>query len=65
MDFAKKSGFTYYDDQALCALLEDKTLFHDLQSLDEKLKQAEIHEGITQEIISKIGRAHVWTPVTV
>ena len=52
MDFAKKSGFTYYDDQALCALLEDKTLFHDLQSLDEKLKHPEIHEGITQEIIS-------------
>ena len=37
MDFAKKSGFTYYDDQALCALLEDKGLLSDLQTLDEKL----------------------------
>ena len=52
MDFAKKSGFTYYDDQALCALLDDKALFNDLQSLDEKLKTAGINEPITQEIIS-------------
>lgn len=50
MDFAKKSGFTYYDDQALCALLDDKALFNDLQSLDEKLKTAGINEPITQEI---------------
>ena len=52
MDFAKKSGFTYYDDQALCALLGDNSLFNDLQSLDEKLKTAEINESITQEILS-------------
>lgn len=51
MDFAKKSGFTYYDDQALCALLDDNSLFNDLQSLDEKLKTAEINESITQEIL--------------
>ena len=52
MDFAKKSGFAYFDDQALCGLLEDKSLFNDLQSLDEKLKTAEISETITQEIHS-------------
>ena len=52
MDFAKKSGFTYYDDHALCALLEDETLFGDLQELDEKLKSPGINEPITQEIIS-------------
>ena len=52
MNFAKKSGFTYYDDQALCALLDDKALFNDLQSLDEKLKTAGINESITQEILS-------------
>lgn len=51
MDFAKKSGFAYYDDHALCDLLEDKTLFNDLQSLDEKLKTPEINDSITQEIL--------------
>lgn len=51
MDFARKSGFTYYDDQALCALLEDETLLSDLQSLDEKLKSPTINESITQEIL--------------
>jgi len=51
MDFAKKSGFTYYDDHALCALLEDETLFGDLQELDEKLKSPEINDSITQEIL--------------
>ncbi len=52
MDFAKKSGFTYYDDHALCALLEDKTLFGDLHELDEKLKTPEIYDSITQEILA-------------
>lgn len=51
MDFAKKSGFIYFDDQALCALLEDKNLFNDLQNLDEKLKSPTINESITQEIL--------------
>lgn len=51
MNFAKKTGFTYYDDQALCALLEDKGLLCDLQNLDEKLKTAEINTSITQEIL--------------
>ncbi len=50
MDFAKKSGFTYYDDQALCALSNNHTLFNDLQELDEKLKNKIINESITQEI---------------
>ena len=50
MDFAKKSTFTYYDDQALCALLEDKGLLSDLQTLDEKLKTDKINDSITQEI---------------
>ena len=30
MDFTMKSGFAYCDDQALCALLDDKALFNDL-----------------------------------
>lgn len=52
MDFAKKSGFTYFDDQALCELLDDNSLFNDLQRLDEKLKNPTINESITQEILS-------------
>lgn len=52
MDFAKRSAFSYFDDHALCALLEDESLFTDLQELDEKLKNDVINESITQEIHS-------------
>lgn len=51
-NFAKKSGFTYYDDQALCDLLDGNGLLNDLQNLDDKLKTAEINTSITQEILS-------------
>ena len=51
MNFAKKSGFTYYDDQALCALIEDEGILNDIQNLDEKLKTAVINTSITQEIL--------------
>jgi len=43
MDFAKKSGFTYFDDQSLLC---------DLKELDELLKTPEINESITLEIRS-------------
>lgn len=51
MDFVKKSGFKYYDDEALCSLLVngDKVLV-ELNQLDEKLKQPEIDEDTIQSI---------------
>lgn len=51
MDFAKKSGFNYYDDQALCALLEEgDVLLKDVHDLDKQLMKSVIDEDISQKI---------------